>query len=52
MDVADMMQNQDQFYTFGRGKSYGVEFYVAKTTGNCTDLLAIHFPIPSDSLMT
>lgn len=33
MDVADMMQNQDQFYAFGRGKSYGVEFYVAKTTG-------------------
>lgn len=33
MDVASMMQDQDQLYTFGRGKSYGVEFYVAKTTG-------------------
>lgn len=33
LDFASMMGNQDQMYTFGRGRSYGAEFFISKTDG-------------------
>lgn len=33
LDFASMMRNQDQMYTFGRGRSYGVEIFISKTEG-------------------
>ena len=30
---ASLMGNQDQMYTFGKGRSYGVEVFISKTSG-------------------
>ncbi len=39
INIQDITQNADQMYVFGKGWSYGVEFYLKKATGRFTGFI-------------
>ena len=39
INIQDVSQNADQMYVFGKGWSYGVEFFIKKSRGNFTGFI-------------